>query len=119
MAREGPETRLVRQMRDAGKSKYGSKLVVLKYHGNQFGEAGVSDLLCCFYGVFVAVEVKHLDTKHGKAGPTLKQKAFGIRVTNAGGVFVVCYSVESFLETLDKIEREHNEQQRHSDSSEG
>ena len=106
MGRPGPETVLVGKMRDAGKAKYGPRLVVVKYHGNQFGEAGVSDLLCCLDGVFIAVEVKHPGTKHGKAGPTLKQQAFGARVTHAGGVFAVCYSVEDFLEVLAENEQE-------------
>lgn len=96
----GPETQLIRKMRVAGKTKYGSRLVVVKYHGSQFGEAGVSDLLCCLDGNFLAIEVKHPGTTHGRKGATLKQQAFGNRVNAAGGTFAVCYSVEDFLETL-------------------
>lgn len=98
--RPGPETRLLNKMRAAGKEEFGTRLVTVKYHGSEYGEAGVSDLLCCLDGAFIAVEVKHPDTKHGKAGPTLKQQAFGNRIERAGGVFAVCYSVEEFLETL-------------------
>lgn len=95
MGRAGPETRLVRSMRLAGRAEYGSRLVVVKYHGNEYSEAGVSDLLCCLDGVFVAVEAKVSGNS-----PTLKQRAFGQRIESAGGVFAVCYSVEEFLETL-------------------
>lgn len=101
MARPGPESRLIARMKAAGKAKYGDELVVVKYHGSQFGEAGVSDLLCCLRGVFVAVEAKHPDSKYGKKGPTMKQQAFGDRVTKAYGIFAVCYSVDEFLETLE------------------
>lgn len=97
MGRPGPETRLVAKMRKAGQEEYGKRLVVVKYHGGAYSEAGVSDLLCCIDGVFVAVEVKA-----GTAyGVTVKQQAFLDRITSAGGVAAVCKSVEEFLETLE------------------
>lgn len=95
MAKQGPEAKLIRQMRDKAKAEYGDRLVIVKYHGSQFGEAGVSDFLCCIDGVFVTVEVK---TPTGIVTP--KQQAFGARVMNAGGLFAVCRTVEEFLETL-------------------
>lgn len=106
MSKPGPETRLVKKMRDAGRDKYGERLVTVKYHGSQFGEAGVSDLLCVLDGVFVAVEVKAPEPYGGSVeraiteGPTEKQKAFGARVARAGGIFAVCADVPGFLETL-------------------
>lgn len=104
--KSGPETRLVKKMRDAGRDKYGSRFVSIKYHGSQFGEAGVSDLLCVIDGLFVACEVKAPESYGGSVmkaeadGATLKQLAFGARVEKAGGTFAVVASVESFLETL-------------------
>lgn len=100
MAKPGPETRLVKKMRDAAKRAYGERIVIVKYHGSAYSEAGVSDLLCCLDGMFVAVEVKSPDTSHGV---TLKQEAFLRRIIAAGGVAVVSESVEGFLETLAKI----------------
>lgn len=96
MGRQGPESRLVKQMRDEAKKIYGERLVTIKYHGSAYSEAGVSDLLCCIDGVFVAVEAK---TPTGIV--TIKQEAFGARVLRAGGVFAVGRTVEEFLETLD------------------
>lgn len=108
--KQGPETRLVKKMRDAGQAEYGSRLVTVKYHGSEFSEAGVSDLLCLLDGVFVAVEVKAPESYPVKGkpsveralseGPTLKQRAFRQRVERAGGIFAVCATVEGFLETL-------------------
>lgn len=95
MSRQGPEAKLITKMRDKAREKYGERLVIIKYHGSQFGEAGVSDLLCCLDGRFVAVEVK---TPVGKVTP--KQLAFGHRVNLAEGFFAVCRTVEEFLETL-------------------
>jgi len=108
MGRPGPETRLVKKMRDAGREKYGSRLVTVKYHGDEFSEAGVSDLLCCIDGVFVAVEVKAPESYGGSVyravttGATVKQRGFGHRIERAGGIFAVCATVEQFLETLDE-----------------
>lgn len=93
----GPEALLIKKAREAGQKKYGSRLVIIKYHGSQFGEAGVSDLLCCLDGVFVAIEMKAPGKKNTT---TLKQEAFMLRVRTAGGITAVCDSVEEFLETL-------------------
>lgn len=97
----GPEALLIKKAREAGQKKYGKRLVIIKYHGSQFGEAGVSDLLCCLDGVFVAAEAKapgRLNTV------TLKQTAFMRRVEEAGGIAVAFDSVEVFLETLSMAE---------------
>lgn len=101
MGSQGPEAKLIAQCRKAGQEKYGTRLVIVKYHGSQFGEAGVSDLLCVLDGVFVAAEAKapgRLNTV------TLKQTAFMRRVEAAGGIAVAFDSVEVFLETLVKAE---------------
>lgn len=104
--KSGPETRLVKKMRDAGKAKYGDRLVSIKYHGSAYSEAGVSDLLNVLDGVFVAVEVKAPESYGGSVeralaeGPTLKQRAFLARVAKAGGVAAVAATVEQYLIAL-------------------
>jgi hypothetical protein len=95
---QGPEAKLIKKMRDAGRAEYGERLVITKYHGSQFGEAGVSDLLCCLDGVFVAVEAK---VPTGKV--TVKQQAYGQRIMRAGGVFAVCRTVEEFMDALEYV----------------
>lgn len=111
MGKAGPETRLVKKMRDAGRDKYGDRLVTIKYHGDAFSEAGVSDLLVCLDGVFIACEVKAPESYGGSVlkaestGATMKQKAFGARIEAAGGLFDVCASVENFLSLLDRAEK--------------
>lgn len=98
--RQGPETRLVHQMRHAMMVKYGSDIVIIKQHGGPYAQAGVSDLLICFRGKFIAVEVKSPDTNHGV---TVKQQAFLETVREAGGISFVCYSVDDLLATLDEF----------------
>lgn len=101
MARSGPETRLLNAARKAAQAKYGERLVIVKYHGSEFGEAGVSDTLCCLDGQFLAVEFKAPDGKHPV---TVKQRAFGDRVLRAGGAFAVVRSIEEFLDVLAAVE---------------
>lgn len=108
MGKQGPETKLVKKMRDAGAKKYGTDLVTVKYHGDMMGEAGVSDLLCCLYGVFIACEVKAPETygnsveKALEKGPTRKQRAFVARIVAAGGVGGFAADVPGFMALLDE-----------------
>lgn len=111
MARQGAETRLVAAMRKAGTARYGDRLVVVKYHGSGFSEAGVSDLLCVLDGVFVAVEVKAPESYGNNIeraltkGPTVKQMAFLDRVALAGGVAGVAATVQGYLALLRDAEQ--------------
>lgn len=111
MGKPGPETRLVKKMRDAGHDKYGSRLVTIKYHGSEYSEAGVSDLLNCLDGVFVACEVKAPESYGGSVeralaeGPTVKQRAFIARIIKAGGIAGVAATVEQYLDLLAEVEK--------------
>lgn len=106
MGKEGPETRLVRKMREAAKKEYGDKVVTIKYHGSAFTQSGVSDVLCSLYGVFVAVEVKAPESygnnvdKALKDGPTVKQRAFVKDVLASGGVAGFAATIDQFMEIL-------------------
>lgn len=110
MAKTGPETRLLKKMRAAGSARYGSDFVSIKQHGNEYSEVGVSDLLCCLFGVFVAVEVKAPESYGDSVeravlkGPTVKQRLFIKRIIEAGGVAGVAASVEQFMALLEKAE---------------
>lgn len=110
MGKPGPETKLIKKMRDAGRDKYGARLVTVKYHGDMMGEAGVSDLLCVLDGVFVACEVKAPESykvkgqpdveKALRLGPTVKQRLFVDRVLAADGVAGFAADVEGFMVML-------------------
>lgn len=103
---EGPETKLVKKMRDAGQKMYGNRLVTVKYHGSMYGEAGVSDLLCVLDGMFIACEVKAPESYGGsveralKVGPTVKQRAFVARVIKAGGIGGFAATVDQYMDLL-------------------
>lgn len=111
MARSGPETKLVAKMRAAGDAKYGERIETIKQHGGAFSQAGVSDLLICLDGVFVATEVKAPDNYGNNVeraiekGPTVKQVAFIERIKRAGGVGGVVASVEGYMDLLAEAEK--------------
>lgn len=106
MGREGPETRLSRKAKKAATTLYGPRLVLVKYHGDNMSESGVSDFIGTIDGTFLAIEMKAPQTYGGnieravKKGPTFKQRAFLMRVRAAGGIWSVCASEDQFLETL-------------------
>ena len=60
--------------------------------------AGTSDIVCCWRGRFVAIEVKA-----GNNQPTEKQKAFLNKVIAAGGIALVANSLELVKVALDKV----------------
>lgn len=111
MSRIGPETRLVNKMRDTAKAHYGDRILIIKQHGSEFAQGGVSDLIICLDGKFLAVEVKAPESYGGsveravEVGPSVRQLAFGARVHTAGGGFAVCATVEDFMAVLAVNER--------------
>jgi phage gp37-like protein len=107
MTKQGAETKLVAKMRDAAKRKYGNRVTIIKQHGGQYSQVGVSDLLCCLDGVFVAAEVKAPESYGGsvsraeKSGASVKQRLFINSVIDAGGIAAVVASVDNFMALLD------------------
>lgn len=110
MSKPGPETKLVAKMRKAARAKYGYRLVDIKYHGSQFGESGVSDMLHCIDGVFCAIEVKAPESYNNNVeralrdGPTVKQRIFIDHVNEAGGVGGFAATVEQYMDLLEVAE---------------
>lgn len=83
---KGPETAIRKRIQEAIKEKYGDHAFTVKIHGNEFQEVGLPDLICCIFGVFFGFEVK-VPGKRAKPA----QKAIGVRITKAEGVFAtVC-----------------------------
>ena len=102
----GPETRLIKKMREAGHAKYGDRLVLTKQHGGGFSEVGVADLLGTLDGVFLACEVKAPESYGNNVeralaqGPTVKQTAYIARINHAGGVGWFAATVDQFMDGL-------------------
>ncbi len=66
-----------------------------KEHGGMYGTAGIPDIICCYRGRFIGLEVK---TEKGQ--PTELQKATIKRIINAGGTAVVVRSVDEVKAVL-------------------
>lgn len=70
----------------------------VKYHGNQFSQVGVADILACYKGRFIAIEVKN---ETGKPSPL--QLANQKMVKDAGGISLIARSVKEVADEIDKI----------------
>ena len=73
-------------------------LYFFKEHGGLYGTAGVPDIICCYKGRFIALEVKAPD---GKA--TALQDATIRRIIGAGGIARIVRSLEEVKEIIIKL----------------
>lgn len=94
-----PEARLVKRIQDRIRARGGR---CFKIHGgdNPFQEAGIPDLLVCYKGVFLGLEVK----LPGEDPSTIQRKVLS-EIERAGGYAVVVTTVEQVDRLLDKIDR--------------
>ncbi|HEA64720.1 MAG TPA: VRR-NUC domain-containing protein [Candidatus Aminicenantes bacterium] len=65
-----------------------------------YGSKGISDLLVCLKGWFIAIELKI-----GDDDPTKLQEWYLGEVAEAGGVAFICRSLEEVKEILDGCEK--------------
>jgi hypothetical protein len=72
---------------------------VAKIHGGMYGTSGIPDLLCCFHGAFVALEVKRPGNK-----PTPSQAAQLEGITRAGGRALVVHDADEALAILSVLD---------------
>ena len=70
-----------------------------KEHGGMYGTAGIPDIICCYYGRFVAFEVK---TETGKL--TKLQEATIRKIKEAKGQAFKVTSVEEVKQILEHME---------------
>jgi len=70
----------------------------VKYHGNQFSQVGVPDLLVCYKGRFLGIEIKN---ETGKTSPLQDVNIEAIR--KSGGISFVARSVEDVSSVIDNI----------------
>jgi hypothetical protein len=73
---------------------------VAKIHGGLYGTAGIPDLLVCWKGTFIGLEVK----RPGGAGATPQQAAQLEGIKRAGGTSAVVRSFDEALAVLNAID---------------
>lgn len=61
----------------------------VKYHGNQYSQVGVPDILACYKGYFIGIEVKN------ETGKTSPLQDVNLKMINeAGGYGIVARSIK-------------------------
>lgn len=91
-----PESRLQRQIQIALKDR---GAFVFKVHGSEYMMAGLPDLIVCYRGMFVGMEVKMPEGKQSE-----RQKYIQAQVNSAEGICRVVRSVRDALVTLDAVD---------------
>ena len=86
------ESAIVKQIRDVI-ARCGGRAT--KIHGGNYQEPGISDLLVCLDGKFIAIEVKR---PGGKATPI--QSQYIEEIKRAGGIAFVAHSVDEVVKEL-------------------
>ena len=75
-----------------------------KVHGSKFMTPGISDLICCICGVFVAMEIKAPGKKNTESE---QQKVFGSNVIKSNGLYYLIDNFEDAVEIITGIEKTH------------
>ena len=69
-----------------------------KHHGNQFSQVGVPDIIACYKGRFIGIEVKN------ETGKTSPLQDVNLKMINyAGGIGIVARCVEDVSKVIDNI----------------
>ena len=92
------ETQLTSQIKNFLKSK---NCYCEKIFGGGFQSAGIPDILCCYKGLFIGIEVKS-PTGKGRASDIQKLKIKRIR--DAGGIAFVTDNLEEVHKIFDCID---------------
>jgi Holliday junction resolvase len=93
-----PESRLVRRIQDLIRKRGGRSF---KIHGDSsYQEAGIPDILACYQGRFLGIEVKMPGGRLSR-----KQERVMQTILDAGGVAIVARSVDDVHRVLDMLDK--------------
>ena len=72
----------------------------MKYHGSAYSTNGVPDILCCYRGKFVAIEVKRTESH-----PTTpaQDRQLG-KIQDANGLAGVCVTIDDVILLLEELD---------------
>lgn len=91
-----PEYRIVQNIKKLIRSRGGW---CVKIHGGPYQDAGTPDILACYKGRFISIEVK---TARGVTRP--EQRVAKRAITEAGGYALITHLVGSVADVLDAID---------------
>lgn len=92
-----PEYRVVQNMKKLIRSRGGW---CVKIHGGPYQDTGTPDILACYKGRFIAIEVK---TSRGVTRP--EQKITQRAITGSGGYALITHMIGDVADALDAIDK--------------
>lgn len=92
-----PEYRIVQNIKKLIRSRGGW---VVKIHGGPYQDAGTPDLLACYKGRFISIEVK---TARGVT--RLEQRAAQKAISASGGYALITHLIGEVADVLDEIDK--------------
>ena len=92
-----PEYRIVQNIKKLIRVRGGW---CVKIHGGPYQDAGTPDILACYKGRFIAIEVK---TCRGVARP--EQKITQRAITGSGGYSLITHLIGDVADVLDEIDK--------------
>lgn len=92
-----PEYRIVQNTKKLIRSRGGW---VVKIHGGPYQDAGTPDLLACYKGRFISIEVK---TSRGVVRP--EQRAAQKSINSSGGYAIITHSIGDVADVLDEVDK--------------
>nr|DAQ26921.1 MAG TPA: Nuclease [Caudoviricetes sp.] len=92
-----PEYRIVRNIKKLIRSRGGW---CVKIHGSPYQDSGTPDLLACYKGRFIAIELK---TSRGVSSP--EQRAPKRAITECGGYALITHLIGDVADVLDAIDK--------------
>jgi hypothetical protein len=95
-----PEARLQRSIQKKLREEYGEDIYLFKVHGGPMMPAGLPDLICCVYGIYIGVEVK---MPQAIENVSVVQRHVHARIVRAGGAVVVASSVAEALAGVARV----------------
>lgn len=100
---QGPEAKVKARIRDLLRAK---NIWFCTPIGATYGAGGVPDFICCWCGLFLAIEAK-APRKENTVRPLQQMQIDAIRA--AGGLAVVVSDIEQLRSLIDYYAREHKE----------
>lgn len=104
------ETPLQRKMQKVIRDRGG---YVFKVHGSEYMPSGLPDLIVCYRGYYLGIEVK--DPSAGKNTTRVRQLYIHQKIREAGGIVRVARSVQEVIVILDGVDVLENTQQKTQD----
>jgi Holliday junction resolvase len=92
-----PEYRIVRNIKKLIRSRGGW---CVKIHGSPYQDSGTPDLLACYKGRFIAIELK---TSRGVSSP--EQREAKRAITECGGYALITHLIGDVADVLDAIDK--------------